>query len=214
MPEAKKPIGGRTHGWRFAPLPPVSVSVMGLCQLWLDYSHLPPAIFSPVSLIRPPLALIPSLIAWLRRGWGCLGGCSVPYQHEAAGLQRLGAAIGRADSEPGHPDPNFNQTRQNPSACIFHRGNSRGETQETLLPASWEDAGPMEMQAATGWRGGTGGGGLQGWQGGGHGFALRAGNLEGKSCKEMWGEEPGAKGMGVSEKLLFFFSPLFLLVRF
>jgi len=38
------------------------------------------------------------------------------------------------------------------------------------------------------------------------GFVLQAGNLDGKSSKETWGEEPGTKEMRLTRKLLFFSS--------
>lgn len=83
MPSAKKCIDGRSQGWGFAApfCPPTCVhepalGSMSLCQMWLNYSHLPPAIFSTITLISPPPP-------------AALAGCSV----EAVGVWGRGSVL-------------------------------------------------------------------------------------------------------------------------
>lgn len=89
MPSAKKCIDGRSQGWRFAApcCPPTcahepALGAMGLCQTWLNYSHLPPAIFSTITLISPP----PALAGHSVRAAGVWGSGSVSELCRAAAL--------------------------------------------------------------------------------------------------------------------------------
>lgn len=136
MPSAKKCIDGRSQGWGFAApfCPPTCVhepalGSMSLCQMWLNYSHLPPAIFSTITLISPPP---PSPGGLLSRGCGGLGKRLGVGSVQSSCFERwLRVVMSRADSQHGcltAADPNFNQVRRNPSSCILHGEENRKQS--------------------------------------------------------------------------------------